>query len=160
MSAPQKQLWLPTSWTHDSVSPITLLRTGVRFLLRFAKKWEIVFSDVMTARQSVHGIATRVRQQKRISKPRHNLDSTGLLALFTWTEKEFVEKTEGSAIRRTGYQGWLRNISIALGNADYDPRIVTALRTKVQSVSQMVKNHVNWAITRQLAKKSAQIKKM
>ena len=88
-------------------------------------------------------------------KPRNDFDSATLLTLFNWSEAEFSKNTEGSAIRRTGYDGWLRNISIALGNADYDPEIVAALSDKQGQTSEMVKEHVEWAIKQQLAKKPA-----
>ena len=57
--------------------------------------------------------------------PRHGLDAPKLVELFAWSEEEFLKKTEGSAIRRIGYECWLRNIAVALGNA---PRsdVVTA----------------------------------
>ena len=48
---------------------------------------------------------------------RHNLDCSTLVELFAWTEAEFLQRTEGSAIRRIGYERWLRNIAVALGNA-------------------------------------------
>ncbi len=50
-------------------------------------------------------------------KTRHRLDASRLSDLFAWTEAEFLERTEGSAIRRIGYERWLRNIAVALGNA-------------------------------------------
>ena len=87
-------------------------------------------------------------------KPRNNFDAALLLSLFKWTKSEFLKNTEGSAIRRTGYDGWLRNIGIALGNADYDDRIVEALKSKLQGASNMVKEHLNWAINRQVEKSS------
>ncbi len=46
--------------------------------------------------------------------PRHSLDGARLLELFAWSEEEFLKRTEGMAIRRTGYEGWLRNIAVAL----------------------------------------------
>ena len=85
-------------------------------------------------------------------KPRNDFDSASLLSLFGWTEDEFSKNTQGSAIRRTGYDGWIRNISIALGNADYSPEILAALSGK-QHTSDMVREHVDWAIQQQLAKK-------
>ena len=84
--------------------------------------------------------------------PRHKLDTAGLLELFAWTENEFLTNTEGSAIRRTGYDGWLRNIAIALGNATYGLEITQALQKKLDSVSPMVREHIEWAIDRQKAK--------
>ncbi|MCZ6502643.1 MAG: tRNA epoxyqueuosine(34) reductase QueG [Gammaproteobacteria bacterium] len=84
--------------------------------------------------------------------PRHGLEDSELLQLFAWSEDEFLKKTEGSAIRRTGYSGWLRNISVALGNADYDPSILTALEQKLDKVNEMVAGHIEWAIIQQRAK--------
>ena len=85
-------------------------------------------------------------------KPRHGLEDSELLELFAWSEEEFLRKTEGSAIRRTGYSGWLRNISVALGNANYDASIVTALKQKLDKVNEMVAGHIDWAIRQQRAK--------
>ena len=84
--------------------------------------------------------------------PRHGLEDSELLQLFAWSEDEFLQKTEGSAIRRTGYSGWLRNISVALGNADYDASILTALEQKLDRVNEMVAGHIEWAISQQRAK--------
>lgn len=81
--------------------------------------------------------------------PRHGLDSSGLLELFAWSEQEFLARTEGSAIRRTGYEGWLRNLAVALGNADPDPAIVDALEARREHHSALVREHVLWALARQ-----------
>lgn len=80
--------------------------------------------------------------------PRHGLDSMELTTLFAWTEEEFLKKTEGSAIRRIGYERWLRNIAVALGNAPYHPTIINALRSKQNYPSEMVREHVEWALNR------------
>lgn len=82
--------------------------------------------------------------------PRHHLDSSDLIRLFNWTEIEFLKKTEGSAIRRIGYECWLRNIAVALGNAPHDSHIVAALNQKLSYPSQLVKEHVLWALERQI----------
>lgn len=87
--------------------------------------------------------------------PRHNLDQTGLLDLFKWTEAEFSTKTLGSAIRRTGYEGWLRNIAVALGNADYSPEIITQLQQRRESASELVSEHIDWALDQQLKKQTS-----
>ena len=91
---------------------------------------------------------------ERDFSPRHSLDSAGLLELFAWSEEEFLKRTEGSPIRRTGYDGWLRNIAIALGNAPADPAVIRALEEKRGTASDLVAEHIDWAI-RQL-KASAQ----
>lgn len=83
-------------------------------------------------------------------KPRHNLKEADLIDLFAWTEKEFLAKTEGSAMRRAGYINWLRNIAIALGNAPYALEIISALKTRSNHESAIVKEHVDWALEQQL----------
>ena len=80
--------------------------------------------------------------------PREGLDSDDLLHLFSWTEEEFLHRTEGSTIRRTECIGWLRNIAVALGNAPYSEEIVTALRVASRHPSNLVCEHVNWALDR------------
>jgi epoxyqueuosine reductase len=87
--------------------------------------------------------------------PRHQLDNQDLLELFSWSEEEFLTKTEGSAIRRTGYQGWRRNIAIALGNSG-DPKALEAIKSAVdaQNDTPMVQEHFLWALN-QLSSESA-----
>ena len=87
--------------------------------------------------------------------PRHGLDDASLLELFAWTEEEFLRRTEGSAIRRTGYVGWLRNLAVALGNSkprDKPSRkaVIEALQSRREDPSELVREHVEWAL-RQLA---------
>lgn len=78
--------------------------------------------------------------------PRHRLNTRQLLELFAWTEAEFLEKTEGSAIRRIGHQRWLRNIAVALGNAPTSTLIINALKPMLDHDSELVKEHVRWAL--------------
>ena len=79
-------------------------------------------------------------------KPRHNLDDIDLSNLFMWSEEEFLKKTQGSPIRRAGYESWLRNIAIALGNAEASVEVLRVLHSKKDDPSEIVKEHVNWAI--------------
>jgi epoxyqueuosine reductase len=81
--------------------------------------------------------------------PRHNLNSQELLTVFAWSETEFLTKTEGSAIRRIGYERWLRNIAVALGNAPKSEVILKALNERLTFDSDLVREHILWAITRQ-----------
>jgi len=81
--------------------------------------------------------------------PRHDLDDQELVELFSWSETEWLEKTEGSAIRRIGYDQWLRNIAIALGNAEKSELVVNALLAKRNTDSQLVNEHVQWALDQQ-----------
>lgn len=87
--------------------------------------------------------------QEKDFHPRHQLDSQDLIVLFNWTEAEFLEKTQGSAIRRIGYACWLRNIAVALGNAPKDDAIIFALTQRLQDPSELVREHVQWALERQ-----------
>jgi epoxyqueuosine reductase len=94
---------------------------------------------------------TQVSTEKDFS-PRHSLDDIALLQLFYWTEDEFLANTEGSAIRRAGYEGWLRNIAVALGNAATSDKIVSALTDRVDHPSALVHEHVRWALTQHTGK--------
>ena len=75
-----------------------------------------------------------------------------LLNLFAWTEVEFLKKTEGSPIRRIGYDCWRRNIVIALGNAPPHPDIIQSLKAAYSQASPMLQTHLDWAIQEQLLK--------
>jgi epoxyqueuosine reductase len=82
---------------------------------------------------------------------RHGLDGTGLVELFAWSREEWEARTAGSALRRAGYEGWLRNIAVALGNAPADARIAAALAARADDPSAIVREHVRWALERQRA---------
>ncbi len=77
---------------------------------------------------------------------RHELDSSDLVKLFAWDEQDFDRNTRGSAIRRIGYERWLRNIACALGNAAGSTEVVEALRSRADHPSALVREHVAWAI--------------
>jgi epoxyqueuosine reductase len=79
---------------------------------------------------------------------RHRLDVPDLVALFAWTEDEFLHRTEGSAIRRIGYVCWLRNIAVALGNGPANDASISALRSRIGDPSPLVREHVQWALQR------------
>lgn len=85
--------------------------------------------------------------------PRHSLDGAKLVELFGWSEEEFLKRTEGMAIRRTGYEGWLRNIAVALGNAPTTPAVLAALASRRDHPSALVREHVAWALARHEAEK-------
>jgi epoxyqueuosine reductase len=81
--------------------------------------------------------------------PRHGLDSARLVDLFGWDEATFLARTEGSAIRRLGYERWLRNLAVALGNAPRSAEIRTALEKRLSHPSELVREHVRWALEKQ-----------
>jgi len=85
--------------------------------------------------------------------PRNKLDSSQLVDLFAWSESEFLSKTQGSPIRRIGYECWLRNIAVALGNARTSQAIIDALNKRIHYPSEMVVEHVQWAINQHNSKK-------
>ncbi|NOT85448.1 MAG: tRNA epoxyqueuosine(34) reductase QueG [Methylococcaceae bacterium] len=78
--------------------------------------------------------------------PRQQLNNQQLLDVFAWDEATFLRKTEGSAIRRIGHDRWLRNIAVALGNAKSSAAIHVALQQKLTHSSEMVREHVQWAL--------------
>jgi epoxyqueuosine reductase len=78
--------------------------------------------------------------------PRHGLDDATLVELFAWTEGEFEERTRGSAIRRIGYERWLRNLAVGLGNAPATTEVVRALKNRKDHPSPLVREHVEWAL--------------
>jgi epoxyqueuosine reductase len=87
--------------------------------------------------------------------PRHGFDTAKLVELFAWSEDEWLRKTEGMALRRAGYDRWLRNLAVALGNAPADPKVVAALRKRAEDPNELVREHVRWALDEQEAKTSS-----
>jgi epoxyqueuosine reductase len=79
---------------------------------------------------------------------RNGLDDASLVALFGWSEEEFLERFAGSPIRRLGHERWLRNIAVALGNAASTPEVVAALEARRNHPSALVRTHVAWALAR------------
>ena len=80
--------------------------------------------------------------------PRHGLDSSALADLFLWSEDEFLSRTEGSPLRRAGYERWLRNLAVGLGNAPSTIAVLEALQTRREHPSELVREHVAWALAR------------
>jgi epoxyqueuosine reductase len=79
---------------------------------------------------------------------RHGLDAATLAELFGWREAQFRERHAGSAILRIGYERWLRNIAVGLGNAPTSAEVVDALRSRADDASALVREHVAWALGR------------
>ena len=82
-------------------------------------------------------------------EPRNGLDSATLVELFAWTEADFNERLQGSPIRRIGHEQWLRNIAVALGNAPTSRPVIEALQARADHSSELVREHVAWAMVEQ-----------
>jgi epoxyqueuosine reductase len=82
-------------------------------------------------------------------KVRNQLDSASLVELFGWSDTQFTERMQGSAIHRIGYERWLRNIAVALGNAPRSEMARNALKARADDPSPLVREHVAWALSRQ-----------
>ncbi len=85
--------------------------------------------------------------------PRQQLHNKSLRELFEWDEPTFLKNTEGSAIRRIGHQRWQRNIAVAMGNADYDENIITTLKAALPVTTELVREHIEWALEQQNSKR-------
>ena len=79
---------------------------------------------------------------------RHSLDAPRLTELFAWSEAQFEQRMQGSAIYRIGYERWLRNIAVALGNAPGTAAVRAALMSRRDHASAVVREHVGWALAR------------
>jgi len=79
---------------------------------------------------------------------RNGLDRATLAELFSWTEAEFDERMRGSPIRRIGYERWLRNLAVGLGNAPKSPEVILSLQQRANHPSLLVREHVHWALQR------------
>ncbi|NVK24760.1 MAG: tRNA epoxyqueuosine(34) reductase QueG [Gammaproteobacteria bacterium] len=84
--------------------------------------------------------------------PRSSLHPKTLLELWQWSEQKFFKNTEGSPIRRIGYESWMRNIAIAIGNAAFSVENVEQLNDKVGKITQLVDEHIHWALNEQKQK--------
>lgn len=81
---------------------------------------------------------------------RNDLDRIDLVALSYWSEEEFNARLEGSAIRRIGYERWLRNVAVALGNSPSSESVVSALKFRLSHAPELVREHVLWALAQHL----------
>ena len=79
-------------------------------------------------------------------QPRHQLDNAELAQLFLWDEERFLSSTEGSPLRRAGYERFLRNLAVGLGNAPSSIPVLEALKTRREDPSELVREHVEWAL--------------
>jgi len=82
---------------------------------------------------------------------RNGLDDISLIDCFNWSEDEFKANMAGSAIYRIGYEQWLRNIAVGLGNAPSSPKIISALKSRLDDKSLLIRDHAIWALNRQLS---------
>lgn len=91
--------------------------------------------------------------QEQDFMPRHHLDAPSLIELFNWSKEVFLDNTRGSPIRRIGYNSWIRNIAVAMGNtcknnSEIHQATLHALLSRRDFPSPMVREHIEWAISR------------
>jgi epoxyqueuosine reductase len=86
------------------------------------------------------------RSEEKDFEARNGLDRATLVELFSWSEREFDERLQGSPIRRIGYERWLRNLAVGLGNAPSSPAVIAALKSKRGYPSDLVREHIEWAL--------------
>ncbi|HDS1737000.1 tRNA epoxyqueuosine(34) reductase QueG [Pseudomonas sp. BP8] len=91
--------------------------------------------------------------QENDFKPRHGLDNAELAELFLWDEATFLGNTEGSPLRRAGYERWLRNLAVGLGNAPSSIPVLEALHKRRDYPSELVREHVEWALAQHEARR-------
>lgn len=91
------------------------------------------------------------RSEETDFQPRHGLDNATLVSLFRWTEETFLRNSEGAPLRRIGYERWLRNLAVGLGNAPTSIMVLEALNERRNHSSPMVREHVEWALGRHQA---------
>ena len=85
--------------------------------------------------------------------PRHGLDAATLVDLFAWSAETFAERMAGSPIYRIGHARWLRNLAVGLGNAPWSEAVVAALGARADHEDALVREHVQWALAQQQARK-------
>lgn len=90
---------------------------------------------------------------------REALTNANLVELFKWDEATFLKNMEGSAIRRIGHLQWLRNLSVAMGNAPYSIDIIEALENRL-GISETLDIHIKWALEQQRTQIPAQSTKL
>jgi len=91
--------------------------------------------------------------------PRTQLKDQDLVSLFSWDEVTFLKNTEGSPIRRIGHERWRRNIAVGLGNAQFNQAIIDILLITRETSSDLVKEHIDWALTQQKSKQDKLLRK-
>jgi epoxyqueuosine reductase len=90
-----------------------------------------------------------------LARVRNDLDTATLVDLFAWSAEDFELRMRGSAIRRIGYERWLRNIAVAIGNGPATSTAIAALRARQKDDSPIVREHVAWALARLTAPRGA-----
>ena len=109
-------------------------------------KWAIASMDATTANWSVLGISSHRLAKSPISNPVANSPTPISCRYLLWSADEFEQRLQGSPIRRIGHERWLRNIAIALGNAETSDSVIDALKARADHPSEIVREHVAWAL--------------
>jgi epoxyqueuosine reductase len=79
---------------------------------------------------------------------RHGLDAPRLTELAAWTRAQFEQRFEGGAVRRIGYEAFIRNVMVALGNGPATPAALGAVGARTADASELIAEHARWALAR------------
>ncbi len=77
---------------------------------------------------------------------RYSISQLTLTEAFNLTKEQWQKLTQGTSIYRIGYDSWLRNVAVALGNAPTSQEVIQALQSKLYYSSLMVQEHIKWAL--------------
>ena len=138
-----------TSSMRGAAFPTSRSSTMARSRRRCARRSATASSAATTASSCAPGTSSRASPRSRIFACATASTSPTWSSCSRWDEAEYLEKTEGSALRRLGFRRWLRNIAVALGNAPPSARALAALRARAGSDDPVVREHVGWALARQ-----------
>jgi epoxyqueuosine reductase len=88
--------------------------------------------------------------------PREGLADGTLETLWSWDEPQWLQRMEGSAIRRIGWTRWRRNLAVASGNAlallPPGPMAQSLRRALLAALDQedlLVREHIDWALAQE-----------
>lgn len=83
-------------------------------------------------------------------------DAPALLPLLELDEAEFRRRFNGSPVQRARRDGFVRNVTVALGNVGGPEAVAPLRRAAASDVSPLVREHALWALTR-LAERGVEV---
>ncbi len=149
--APRAPSSRPIGSTRGAAFPISPSSWPDRFRSNFAAPSATASTVATTASWSALGTSSRAPPPRRTSRCGTAWTIRSSRSCFPGARRNFWSAPQGSAIRRIGYERWLRNIAVALGNAPASPARHRALRERAQHPSPLVREHVHWALAQHRA---------